>query len=180
MTERATRYLVDIGERRLEICIGAPGGEITVDGEPVNVDLAGVGESDYSVLAVGRSLHMAVESAGEGGRLVVDDGRLTHDVRVQDEREARRSASSARRGSAGDGGLVQASMPGIVTQILVAAGDPVEEDQPLLILDNPGEPVKNCLYNLLDFVGRQLLAQRGESLEVGEKNGYQSELVTGT
>ncbi len=135
MTERATRYLVDIGERRLEICIGAPGGEITVDGEPVNVDLAGVGESDYSVLAVGRSLHMAVESAGEGGRLVVDDGRLTHDVRVQDEREARRSASSARRGSAGDGGLVQASMPGIVTQILVAAGDPVEEDQPLLILE---------------------------------------------
>ena len=56
-------------------------------------------------------------------------------MRVQDEREARRSASSARRGSAGDGGLVQASMPGIVTQILVAAGDPVEEDQPLLILE---------------------------------------------
>jgi len=26
-------------------------------------------------------------------------------------------------------------MPGIVTQILVAAGDPVEEDQPLLILE---------------------------------------------
>lgn len=134
MSDHPIRYLVDIDGRRCEVCIGSQTEELTVDGEPMDVDLVAIGESDFSVLVERRSVHMAIEAGGEAGAFLVDDGRRTHEVRVQDEREARRAASRSERGQTG-GGLIQASMPGIVTQILVANGDTVEEDQPLLILE---------------------------------------------
>ena len=46
-----------------------------------------------------------------------------------------REASTRRRGGAASGGGLEAPMPGVVTRVMVAAGDAVTKGQPLLALE---------------------------------------------
>jgi glutaconyl-CoA/methylmalonyl-CoA decarboxylase subunit gamma len=135
MSREAVRYRVEVGGRSFEVAVDADTGAVTVDGEPFDGDLEAVGDADYSALVDGRSINLTVEPAGAEGAFVVVAGPHAHEVRVRDLRELARASTSARRGGIASGGLVQASMPGIVTQILVAGGDTVEVGQPLLILE---------------------------------------------
>jgi len=133
MSRETVRYQVEIAGRSLEVAI--EGTTVTVDGEPFDGDITAVGDADYSALTGRRSVNLTLEPTAEEGGFVVGDGTRAHEVRVRDLRELARAAASARRGDPGGGGLVRASMPGIVTQVLVTGGDEVEAGQPLLILE---------------------------------------------
>ena len=133
MSRETARYQVEIGGSCFEVAID--GAKVTVDGEPFDGDVAAVGDSDYSALYERRSLNLTIEPTGELGGFEVGDGTRAHEVRVRDLRELARAAASGRQEARGGDGLVRASMPGIVTQLLVAGGEAVEIGQPLLILE---------------------------------------------
>ena len=135
MREHVARYHVFVEGRQYEVSVDEREGNVTVDGEPIDVDLAKVVDSEYSVLVDRRSTTIAVEPTEEAGGFRVGDGRRTYDVRVRDQRKGARDTAGGRGEQDGDGQVVRASMPGIVAQVLVAHGDAVEVDQPLLILE---------------------------------------------
>ncbi len=135
MSEEFVRYLVDVDGRQWEVVIGAGTGAMTVDGEPLEIDLAPVGEAEFSALVGRRSVILAIQEEDEAGGYLVADGQRTYDVRVRDKRETRRARAGAGGELGGDGHFARASMPGIVTQVRVAEGDEVEVGQPLLILE---------------------------------------------
>ena len=135
MREEVARYNVFVEGRQYEVSVDERKGTVAVDGQPIDVDLATVGEIEYSVLGDRRSTTIAVEPTEEAGCFRIGDGRRTYEMRVRDERKGARDTTGSRGDQDGDGQIVRASMPGIVAQFLVAHGDAVEVDQPLLILE---------------------------------------------
>jgi len=135
MRDHVARYHVFVEGRTYEVAVDEREGTVTVDDEPIDVDLATVEEIEYSVLVDRRSKTLSVEPMEDAGCFRVGDGRQTYEVRVRDERKGARDTAGSRGDQDGDGQTVRASMPGIVAQFLVAHGDAVEVDQPLLILE---------------------------------------------
>jgi len=133
--EEVARYHVHVEGRTYEVSVDERTGAVTVDDEPLDVDLATVDEIEYSLLVDRRSTTIAVEPLEDAGSFRVDDGSRSYDVRVCDARKAARGRAGDRSDADGDGQVVRAFMPGIVAQILVADGDVVEVEQPLLILE---------------------------------------------
>jgi biotin carboxyl carrier protein len=128
------KYFVTVNGEEHEVELTERLGELSVgfDGEPLNaryqeVDRLGqvalyVDDESYAISIEGNSSSAAVTVAGH-----------LYAIEIEDERE--RAAASAAGGRGARGGLVKSVMPGIVVQLLVAKGDTVEKDQPLLILE---------------------------------------------
>lgn len=109
----------------------------------VEVDALGGGR--WRVRVDGAELELAVESLADGRlRLVGDAGVTLAEVTAEGARRFvrlgslefvfERAAAAGRRGAAAAGGL-EAPMPGVVTRVLVRAGDEVRRGQPLLALE---------------------------------------------
>ncbi len=126
------KYYARIGQNEYEIEID--GDRLLVDGEPVQIDLHQTGDPElYSMLYEGRSYELLVEEDRYRYGVTLRGDR--YDVLVEDERQRRLNAG---RGlpTLPDGELaVPAPIPGLVVKVLVAAGDVIEEGQPLVILE---------------------------------------------
>ncbi len=132
MSQDTARYHVFLQGRKYEVTVDEQTGAVTLDDEPFDIDLVPVEEAAYSALVGRRSTTLSVEPTEEAGSFRVGGAHRTYEVRVRDDRKSSRDSSAA----AGDEeGVVRASMPGIVTQLLVAVGDDVEDDESLLILE---------------------------------------------
>ena len=123
---------------------------VTVNGQMFEIDVVLTQECARSCTAVinGQTISFTIPPAGQSGaqlewviinerpyELTVDENLHwvraysgLHDVEIQD-REAR-----VTRPRSGDG-RVKAPIPGLVTRILVAAGEEVKADQPLIVLE---------------------------------------------
>lgn len=128
------KYFVTVNGEEHEVELTERLGVLSVgyDGQPLNaryqeVDRLGqvalyVDDEAYAISIEGNSAEAAVTVAGS-----------LYVIEIEDERE--RAAQSAAGGRGKSGGLVKSVMPGVVVQLLVAEGDEVEKDQPLLILE---------------------------------------------
>jgi biotin carboxyl carrier protein len=98
----------------------------------VELDLQPVGDGSlYSLVVDGRSYDVFVEH--EPGAVVV--GLLGERIRVAVEDERERVAHSLHAPGASGKHEVRASMPGIVVDVKVAAGDVVKPGQTLVVLE---------------------------------------------
>lgn len=80
-----------------------------------------------------RVLEVGLVSSGDRWRLVIDG--IEHDLTVKDARLAAVDRQRAALEAASGPTRVVAPIPGLVVRVLVAEGDEVAKDQPLLILD---------------------------------------------
>ena len=154
------KYFATVGDREFEIEI--VDSQVLVDGEPVDVDLQQSGASGlFSALVNGDSYELFVENQG-GAYAVTLRGEQIH-VAVEDERSRRLSAG--RRGPALPHGKlpVRAPIPGLVIKVLVAEGDTVAEDQPLVILE--AMKMENEIRALRAGVVRKVEVAAGERVE---------------
>jgi biotin carboxyl carrier protein len=126
------KYFSRVGQNEYEIEIVDD--KVLVDGEVVNVDLRQSGAPElYSLLYNGRSYEMLIE-----------EDRFTYDVtlrgerfevQVEDER-TRRLNIGRKMISVPEGEFaVNAPIPGLVVRILVEEGQPVTDEQPLILLE---------------------------------------------
>lgn len=128
------KYFVTIGETTHEVEVTERLGEleVSIGGEPFELSYA---EADslgqVLVLHEGQSYGFSVE--GDENRVHLTLAGHVYSAAIEDERE--RAAQLAAKAARGGGGPVNAVMPGVVVELLVAEGDTVEEGQPLLILE---------------------------------------------
>jgi 3-methylcrotonyl-CoA carboxylase alpha subunit len=110
------------------------------------VEVVAEGEGRYRVTVDGAELSFTVEPlAGGRLRLVTADGVTTAEVTAVGPRRfvrlgtmdfvfERQLGARRRAAAAADGGL-EAPMPGVVTRVMVAAGDAVKKGQPLVAVE---------------------------------------------
>lgn len=136
MSARGTRYYVTWGgrERVVQIRSGRAGLEVLVDGVRHPADVTAVEDGDLlNLLVDGQSVTYAARFEDGVAHLSFHD----RDVRVPIEDERGRMARLATAGSRkSDGGAeVKSVMPGVVKEVLVEVGQPVQAGQALLILE---------------------------------------------
>ena len=129
-----------VGEASHELEITRRRGKtvMTWDGEDFPLDIVRVEPTSYSVLMNGLSVGVNIDRLRDPDpdlhrfRASIYDG--AYDFTLQDPRKALLAAAMA-PGKCGASSLIQALMPGKVLKLLVHAGEEVEADQPILILE---------------------------------------------
>lgn len=126
------KYFARVGEH--EYVIELDDGQIQVDGEPIDIDLNQVGESElYSVLFGGRSFELLIHADRFDYSVTLRNEQYS--VQVEDERTRKLNAGRGVQ-AVPDGELaVRAPIPGLVVKVLTEASEDVEAGQPLLILE---------------------------------------------
>ncbi len=120
------------GDRVRVVEVKSEGGgrfRVSVDGAPFEVTAERLGEGRLS-LTTEQGITLA-ELTAAGARRFVRLGTLDFVL----EREAGGVGTRQGRGPRGQGGGLEAPMPGVVTRVMVSAGDQVEKGQPLLALE---------------------------------------------
>jgi pyruvate carboxylase subunit B len=113
--------------------IGLAEGGITLDGEPVEVDLESIdGGFHYSLLVGAASHEVFVERCEDVCTVTI--GGQRYRVQVEDERDRRAGVQRAAAEEAGEA-QVTSPMPGVVVAVLVEAGQAVRAGEGLLILE---------------------------------------------
>jgi 3-methylcrotonyl-CoA carboxylase alpha subunit len=146
------------GERTREVEITPLGGtryRVIVDGTPVEIEAQSIGEDRWRLESEGRTVTAEVTAAGE--RRFVRLGSLDFVL----EREG----GGRKRKAAGHGGGLEAPMPGMVTRVMIAAGDEVKKGQPLVALE--AMKMEHVIRAPRDGRVSRVAAQRGEMVQGG-------------
>lgn len=120
------------GDRVRTVEVAAEGGgryRVTVDGAPLAVTVARLDGGRLS-LTTDQGVTIA-ELTATGPRRFVRLGALDFVL----EREAGGTGGRKARGARAHGGGLESPMPGVVTRVMVAAGDTVGKGQPLVALE---------------------------------------------
>jgi acetyl/propionyl-CoA carboxylase alpha subunit len=128
------KYLTTIGDIQFVIDINQDG-QITVDGEVVNVDMQQMPDTTmYSVIIDGIS-HDVRMSEGDGIYLAELSGQI-FEVVVEDERTRRLAGLKGGPGAITGEAIIKAPMPGVVIEVLVTQGQEVEQGDIVVILES--------------------------------------------
>jgi pyruvate carboxylase subunit B len=125
------KYVATVDGQAYDVGLEEDG--LTLDGEPVKVDLESIdGGFHYSLLVGADSHEVFVERCGDVCFVTLDGQRFQ--VRVEDERDRRRGERKAAVEETGDR-EVTSPMPGVVVAVLVKEGQEVRTGEGLLILE---------------------------------------------
>ena len=127
------KFEAQTGDETVPIEVTGTGGRfaLTIGGEAVRVDACQTGQGIWSVLLDGVS-HV-VDVTEQDGRYLVDVGGERYAIRVEEESRyiiRTRGGQGRERGQ-----VVKAPMPGKVTVIEVAVGQPVAAGDGLIVLE---------------------------------------------
>jgi acetyl/propionyl-CoA carboxylase alpha subunit len=128
------KYIATVGDQEFTVDINREG-EVTVNGEVHVVDIQSVGNGSlYSLIVDGESYDVFIDEQDED-YLVVVWGSL-FEVQVQDERTRR--LAGLRRGPVAPVGevLIKAPMPGVVVEVPVSNGQPVDTGDIVVVLES--------------------------------------------
>lgn len=125
------KYVTTVHNQEFEIEIGSDG-EVTVNGEPRNVNFLNLGPALYSVITDNHSLEVVID--GDSGQYQVLMLGHLYEAQVLDERAM---MMAQRRGALSTGsGEVHSPMPGLIVKVPVEAGELVEPGQTVIILES--------------------------------------------
>jgi biotin carboxyl carrier protein len=154
------KYYTRVDNTEYEVEIN--GESISLNGEPVNVDLMRSGAAElYSVLFGGRSYEMLVNA--DRFNYTINVRGVQFQVQVEDER-ARRMNRARRLPTLPDGELaITAPIPGLVVRVLVAEGDAIEEGQPVVLLE--AMKMENELRAMRGGIVKSVLVSAGQRVD---------------
>jgi len=159
------RYLVTIDgvEREIDVQITDDDTvSVSRDGVALDVDAVRV-PGGVSLRIEGRVYDVIVGGPASGRQVAAGQRRAIAGV----ENERSRARRERRGGSAANDDEIRAPMPGRVVKILVAAGDEVEADQPLIVVE--AMKMENEL--------RAAAAAKVKSVEVSEGQAIEGDVV---
>ena len=128
------KYFVQVNGRERVVELTQRLGQLstTVDGQPVDISYEDIDDQgQLLVLSGGRSYGVSIE--GDRSEIGITIAGHLYDIQIEDERE--RAAHAAERTAGQSGGLIKSVMPGVVVEVLVSPGDPVQAGQALLVLE---------------------------------------------
>lgn len=157
-------YTVIIGQREFEIDL-LDDGRVQVDGQDVPMDLMPIEPyRAYTLLLDGIS-HEAFVSE-EDGRLVVSINGTRYPAEVLDEHAKLLREVSGEVGGASGLYELKAPMPGLVVDVPVKVGQPVEQGDVLVVLESM--KMQNELKSPQDGVVKAVNVEAGGSVEKRE------------
>jgi len=130
MDRRTFRALIN--DRAFDITL--EGDALTLNDEPVSYSFERVGDGYFSLLINGRSVPVVVTPLDDGRVRVSINGRAQV-VRVQDEHDLLLERFGLAEAAADAEREVRAPMPGLVLNVMVTAGQAVQEGDGLLVLE---------------------------------------------
>ena len=154
----AMKYVTIINEQQFEIEIDKDG-NLTVNGEPREVDFLDLGSSLYSIITNNRSLQVAMEQT-DSQIDVMMLGRL-YETQVLDERAL---LMAQRRGGFGVvSGEVHSPMPGLIVAVKVEIGQEVAKGQTVVILESM--KMQNELKSPVNGVVQSIHCSTGKTVD---------------
>jgi biotin carboxyl carrier protein len=147
------------------------------DGDRVReVELSALGPDRWRVSVDGVPFEVSVRASGPGWLVLGSDGtHVRAEVTAVGERRfvrldradfvLKREASGRRRTSGATQGSLEAPMPGVVTKVLVAAGDRVAKGQPLVAVE--AMKMEHLIRAPRDGTVRAIQARQGEMVDGG-------------
>jgi acetyl/propionyl-CoA carboxylase alpha subunit len=128
------KYVTIVGDEQFTIDINQTG-EITVNGETINVDMLQMQDTTtYSTIIDGVS-HDVRMNEGDGLFIVQLSGEI-FEVVVEDERTRRLAGLKSSTAAISGEAVISAPMPGVVVEVLVTEGQSVETGDIVLILES--------------------------------------------
>ncbi len=161
-----TTYTIQINGTEIDVQINR-NNEIIVQGKTgYTIDLIEIDKNRYSLLINGRSHSLTLERKGNGSFIVSINGKEYH-CTVEDERSKRLRDFIA--DTAGTDGPIEmtAPMPGMVTDISVAEGETVQENQPLVVLE--AMKMENEIRSIVHGTVQSIHIKTGQAVEKGQK-----------
>jgi len=158
------RYLVTIDgvEREIDVQITDDDTvSVSRDGVALDVDAVRV-PGGVSLRIEGRVYDVIVGGPASGRQVAAGQRRAIAGV----ENERSRARRERRGGSAANDDEIRAPMPGRVVKILVAAGDEVEADQPLIVVE--AMKMENSLGAPRSGTVTEIFAEPGQTVFVGD------------
>ncbi len=149
--------------RIIELERNASGWLVTVDGRAVAVDAVEIAPNALSILLDGQSFEINVAPSPDG-KLKLQNGTQEFIAEVIDPR----AWSGRRHGSVEAEGRQQvlAPMPGKVVRLLVKAGEHVEADQGLLVVE--AMKMQNEIRSPKSGMVERVLAKEGQPVNAGD------------
>jgi biotin carboxyl carrier protein len=129
VTVNGTEHVVELVEVLGEL-------RVSYDGTPLETryeEVDRLGQVALYIKSGDADKAYAISIEGSAAEVQVTVAGHLYQVELEDERE--RAAHDAERTRAKGGGDLKSIMPGVVVKLLVAEGDVVAKDQPLLILE---------------------------------------------
>ncbi len=152
-------------DKELRVDVKHLGGDlyrVVIDGEKeLVVDVRRHGCCVYSVLSDGKSYEVDVDERPAGGYSVLVQGEHYH-IDLMDEMK-KKLLTILGEGMGTGTGEVTTAMPGKVVKVLVAEGDQVKKDQPLVILE--AMKMENEFKAPCDGVVKSVKVKGGETVE---------------
>jgi biotin carboxyl carrier protein len=157
------RYFVTVGDRTLVVDLS--GGTPTVDGTPIDAELAAVpGTAVRHLLAENRSYALLAQQGDRRGEwdIAVRGERLSLDV-VDERTHALREMTGGAAASTEK--IVAAPMPGLVVRIEVEPGQAVKAGQGVVVVE--AMKMENELKAPADGVVARIEVQAGQTVKKG-------------
>ena len=128
------KYLAIINDAQFTIDINRDG-QITVDGEVVNIDMRQMLDTTMYSLIIDGVSHDVRMNEGDGVYLAELSGEI-FEVVVEDERTRRLAGLKGGPGAITGEAIIKAPMPGVVIDVLVTQGQDVEKGDIVVILES--------------------------------------------
>lgn len=125
------KYVTILNGEQYEVEIDKAG-NISVNGNPHDVDFMDLGSSLYSIISNNKSVELVIED--DGGNVSVQMGGRMYETQVLDERAL--LLAQRRGGLSSNSGEVVAPMPGLIVAVPVAEGSIVTKGQTVIILES--------------------------------------------
>ena len=161
------KYYATVGDHTYEIVVDGQGA-ITIDGEPLNVDMQQSGRLDlYSLLIDNKSHEIVVEPDDDvRNRYHVLVAGARHEIEVQNERTRRLASVNRDLGAPAGRMSIKAPIPGLVVKAPVVAGQQVERGETLIILE--AMKMENELRAPRAGTVREVRVQAGDQVNLGQ------------
>lgn len=120
-------------------------------------------ENGRYLLRIGTKLYRIDNVSYDGSEIEFSINGEWHKVSVKDDQELLLDKLGFKTGSAVAEGNLKSPMPGKILEIMVAEGDVVTKNQPLVILE--AMKMENELKSPIDGTVTKISAEKGQSLE---------------
>jgi len=158
------KYIVSADETKhaIEILETGDGLKVVLEGKELDVDFASAGDGAlYSLIIDGES-YRTVISHKQSLHSVYTRG-YRFEYRVEDEKTYQMRAVIGESEAESGKQVIKAPMPGLVTKLLVAEGDPIKKGQGVVIIE--AMKMENELKAKADGSVERLHVKEGENVE---------------